>query len=288
MNVPIVYVVISALSLIILLLFILLLHAHLSKPNNPLFEIQQKLGALENSAVQMQEIAKEVRNLNTLMHAPKLRGNFGEYLLYNMLSDTLPPKNFSTQYPFSDGTKVDAIIRLGNRIIPVDSKFPLESLERFINSHEAENRQRAKAEFIRSAKTRIDEISKKYIHPEEGTFDFALMYIPSENVYHEILTNDTVKGYEIFEYAMKKRVIPVSPNTFYAYLMAIVYGLKGMKIEEQAEVIIKKVEGLQKAFSDFNTEMATLGKHLTNASTKFTEVQERANKIGKQLKSLTE
>ena len=114
------------------------------------------------------------------------------------------------------------------------------------------------------------------------------MYIPSEGVYYEILMNDTQKGYELFDYAMKSRVIPVSPNTFYAYLMAIVYGLKGMKIEEQAESIIKKISGIQKSFTDLTEEIATLGKHLTNAGTKFSEIKEASAEIANKLENLTE
>ena len=236
----------------------------------------------------MQEIGKEVSTLKSILHTPKLRGNFGEYLLYNLLKDTLPPKNFETQYQFSDGSAVDAIIKLGKNIIPVDSKFPLESFERYLTSTDTETKKKAKAEFTRSVKNRIDEISKKYIRPQEGTFDFALMYIPSERVYYEILTNDTKKGYELFDYAMKSRVIPVSPNTFYAYLMSVVYGLKGLKIEEQAESIIKRISGIQKSVSDLSEEISTLGKHLSNATSKWTEVQERTTKIGNQLESIGE
>ena len=287
MNPQIFYIVLGAAAFIIILLAVILIALISNRSHSPLSEIQQKLGSLEAAANQMQEIGREVGSLKSILHAPKLRGNFGEYLLYNLLKDTLPPKNFAVQYQFSDGSAVDAIIRLGKNIIPVDSKFPLESFERYLTSIDSETRKKAKSEFTRSVKGRIDEISKKYIRPQEGTFDFALMYIPSESVYYEILTNDTQKGYELFDYAMKSRVIPVSPNTFYAYLMAIVYGLKGMKIEEQAESIIKKISGIQKHFSDFTEEITTLGKHLSNAGTKFNEIKEKAATIGTELKKLT-
>ena len=287
MNPQIFYIVLGAAAFIIILLAVILIALISNRSHSPLSEIQQKLGSLEAAANQMQEIGKEVGSLKSILHAPKLRGNFGEYLLYNLLKDTLPSKNFAVQYQFSDGSAVDAIIRLGKNIIPVDSKFPLESFERYLTSIDSETRKKAKSEFTRSVKGRIDEISKKYIRPQEGTFDFALMYIPSESVYYEILTNDTQKGYELFDYAMKSRVIPVSPNTFYAYLMAIVYGLKGMKIEEQAESIIKKISGIQKSFADFTEEIATLGKHLSNAGTKFNEIKEKAATIGTELEKLT-
>ena len=288
MNINPLYLALAAATFLILILTILLIVLLVSRSHSPLSEIQQKLGSLQAAATQMQEIGKEVSSLKSILHAPKLRGNFGEYLLYNLLKDTLPPKNFAVQYQFSDGSAVDAIIRLGKNIISVDSKFPLESFERYLTSTDSESKKKAKTEFTRSVKGRIDEISKKYIRPQEGTFDFALMYIPSESVYYEILTNDTQKGYELFDYAMKSRVIPVSPNTFYAYLMAIVYGLKGMKIEEQAESIIKKISGIQKSFTDLTEEIATLGKHLTNAGTKFSEVKEKAEKISGQISNITE
>ena len=288
MNINPLYLALGAAAFLILILTVLLIALISNRSHSPLSEIQQKLGSLEAAATQMQEMGKEVSSLKSILHAPKLRGNFGEYLLYNLLKDTLPPKNFAVQYQFSDGSAVDAIIRLGKNIIPVDSKFPLESFERYLTSTDSESKKKAKSEFTRSVKGRIDEISKKYIRPQEGTFDFALMYIPSESVYYEILTNDTQKGYELFDYAMKRRVIPVSPNTFYAYLMAIVYGLKGMKIEEQAESIIKKISGIQKSFTDLTEEIATLGKHLTNAGTKFSEVKEKAEKISGQISNITE
>lgn len=288
MNIPLPYFVIAALALLILILLILLLHSSLSRSRFGLNEINQKLGSLEASAMHMQKIGQEVSSLNMLLHAPKLRGNFGEFLLYNLLKDTLPAKHFATQYQFSDGATVDAIIRLGNHIIPVDSKFPLESFERYLNGTDSESKKKAKAEFTKSVKARIDEISKKYIRPHEGTFDFALMYIPSESVYYEILANEAAETYELFNYAMKRQVIPVSPNTFYAYLMAIVYGLKGLKIEEQAQTIVKKISGLQKNFKDFEEEFATLGKHISNASAKFGEVREQSEKIGRGLERLTE
>ena len=288
MNIQTLYIALAFAAFIILFLAILLIVQFASRSHSPLSEIQQKLGSLENSALQMQKIAQEVTSLNSLLHAPKLRGNFGEYLLYNLLKDTLPPQNFSTQYQFSDGSAVDAVIKLSKHIIPVDSKFPLESFERYLTSTDKEAKKKAKAEFSRSVKGRIDEISKKYIRPQEGTFDFALMYVPSESVYYEILTKDTQKGWELFDYATKSRVIPVSPNTFYAYLMALVYGLKGMKIEEQAESIIKKISGIQKNFNDFEEELSTLGKHITNAGAKFSEVKEASAEIANKLENLTE
>ncbi|MBP3772233.1 MAG: DNA recombination protein RmuC [Treponema sp.] len=288
MNFPLPYLIIALLAFFLMILLIILIFLLASRKNSNFSEFSQKLSSLESSALHLQEISREITSLRTILHAPKLRGNFGEYLLYNLLKDCLPPKNYSEQFSFSDGSTVDAIIRLGKRIIPVDSKFPLESLERYLQSNEADSQKKAMTDFYSSVKKRIDEIAKKYIRPQEGTFDFAFMYLPSESVYYEILTNTKMKCHELFEYAMKNKVIIVSPNTFYAYLLSIVYGLKGMKIDEQAENIVRKITGIQHDFKDFTNELTVLGRHITNANGKFKEINEKAIKVENQLDGLSD
>lgn len=241
-------------------------------------DIQKKLGSLENATEQMQEIGKDISSLQNILQAPKLRGNLGEYLLYELLGDVLPRANYEEQHRFSDGSAVDAVIRIGRNYVPVDSKFPMESFVRFINAKDLENKKKSRSEFIKSVKARIDEISK-YIRPAEQTYDFALMYIPSENVYYEILTCDAEKNYGLFEYAMSKKVVPVSPSTFYAYLMSIVFGLRGYKIEQKAEKITKELSGIQNDFEKFAADFEILGKHLNYANTKYDELSRQSNKI---------
>lgn len=241
-------------------------------------DIQKKLGSLENATEQMQEIGKDISSLQNILQAPKLRGNLGEYLLYELLGDVLPRANYEEQHRFSDGSAVDAVIRIGRNYVPVDSKFPMESFVRFINAKDLETKKKSRSEFIKSVKARIDEISK-YIRPAEQTYDFALMYIPSENVYYEILTCDAEKNYGLFEYAMSKKVVPVSPSTFYAYLMSIVFGLRGYKIEQKAEKITKELSGIQNDFEKFAADFETLGKHLNYANTKYDELSRQSNKI---------
>lgn len=241
-------------------------------------DIQKKLGSLENATEQMQEIGKDISSLQNILQAPKLRGNLGEYLLYELLGDVLPRANYEEQHRFSDGSAVDAVIRIGRNYVPVDSKFPMESFVRFINAKDSETKKKSRSEFIKSVKARIDEISK-YIRPAEQTYDFALMYIPSENVYYEILTSDAEKNYGLFEYAMSKKVVPVSPSTFYAYLMSIVFGLRGYKIEQKAEKITKELSGIQNDFEKFAADFEILGKHLNYANTKYDELSRQSNKI---------
>jgi DNA recombination protein RmuC len=192
------------------------------------------------------------------------------------------------KYSFKNGMQVDAVIKLGEGIIPVDSKFPLESFQRLVVAETDEEKRNYKKEFVASVKKRIDEIASKYIVPNEGTFDFAMIYIPAENVFYETIINDSLtnKEYEIFNYAIKRHVIPVSPNSFYAYLMALVYGLKGMKIEQQAKTIIGELSKVQTAFGRFFEDFSLLGKHIGNAHTKYDESAKRAERFNEQIERI--
>ena len=212
-------------------------------------EVHQRLGSLSEATRNIQEIGKDISSLQSILQAPKLRGNLGEYLLEDLLKQILPGENYRMKHSFRNGTQVDAVIRLAGSVISIDSKFPLESFQRMSAADSAADKARFKKEFVRTVKARIDEIASKYINPDEGTFDFALMYIPAENVFYEMIVTDEVtdKSYEIFHYAVQRHVIPVSPNSFYSYLMAIAYGLRGFRVEQQAKTIIgelAKVRGL--------------------------------------------
>ena len=251
-------------------------------------DIQQKLGSLENATKQIQDIGKDISSLQNILSAPKLRGNLGEYLLYELLRDVLPAANYEEQHHFKDGGAVDAVVKLGKYFVPVDSKFPMESFVRFVNAKDSESKKKSHSEFLKSVKARIDEISKKYIRPQEGTFDFALMYIPAENVYYEILVRDGEKGSALFNYAMSKKVVPVSPSTFYAYLMSISFGLRGYKIEQQAQKIVSELSSLENSFSSFCSDFEVLGKHLANASGKYDELERQCGKLNEKLSFFVE
>lgn len=261
----------------------------LSNTDKVVSDIHTKLGSLEQTAHQIREIGNDIASLQDILAAPKLRGNLGEYLLEELLKQFLPAKNYHMQYTFKNGTKVDAIIQLGGQLIPVDSKFPLESFQRIIKATSDSEKNQYKKEFIRAVKQRIDEISQKYINPDEGTYDFALMYIPAENVFYEIIVNDTVsdKAYEIFNYALASKVIPVSPNSFYAYLMAIAYGLKGLQIEQKAKDILNGLATVQNQLKNFEDEYSITGKHLRNALTSYERSQRQVEKINDKIASFT-
>ena len=252
-------------------------------------EIQQKLGILEESTKQVKDIGRDISQLQNILRAPKLRGNLGEYLLEDLLKQILPAGNFSLQYAFRDGAKVDAVISLGERLIPVDAKFPLESFLRFLDAGEEEGQKKFRKEFVTSFKKRIDEIADKYIRPDEGTYDFALAYIPAENIFYEAMISDGLDGrsYGVFNYAVERRVIPVSPNSFYAYLMAIAFGLKGLRIEQRTQQILRDLVKVQESFGQFYGDFCLLGKHLGNAAKKYDETAKRAEKFQDRLADFT-
>jgi DNA recombination protein RmuC len=252
-------------------------------------EIQQKLGLLEESTNQMKAIGRDISSLQDILRAPKLRGNLGEYLLEDLLRQILPAGNFTLQYAFADGAKVDAVISLGERLIPVDAKFPLESFVRLFGAEGEEGQKKHKKEFVKSFKLRVDEIADKYIRPDEGTYDFALAYIPAENVFYEAMISDGLDGrnYGVFNYAVERHVIPVSPNSFYAYLMAIAFGLKGLRIEQRTQDILRDLVKVQEGFAQFHADFLLLGKHLGNASGKFEDTARKAEKFKDRLADFT-
>jgi DNA recombination protein RmuC len=260
----------------------------LDNSSRAISEIHSKLGALEKTTKNIEEIGKDISSLQDILQAPKLRGNLGEYLLEELLKQIFPSANYETKYSFKNGTQVDAVIKLGGYIVPVDSKFPLESYQKLVNADNEESKKSFKKEFVTSVRKRIDETAR-YINPAEGTFDFAMMYIPAENVFYETIINDsfTNKDYELMNYAMEKRVIPVSPNSFYAYLMALIFGLKGLKIEQEAKTILGELSQVQDRFGKFFTDYSLVGKHLSSAINKYNDSTKGAEKLNEQVGRIT-
>lgn len=247
--------------------------------------VQKSLGSLEEANRKIYDVGKDISSLQEILRAPKLRGGLGEFFLADLLGQILPRDHFTTQFAFKSGEKVDAVIRLGSSLVPVDSKFPLENFKRMLEGVTEDEKGKARRQFAADVKKHIDAISTKYILPDEGTYDFALMYIPAENVYYETIIKDDVLGGEknLSQYALSKKVIPVSPNSFYAYLQAIVLGLKGMKIEERAKEIIQYLSRLGGDFSKFKDEFNLLGKHLGHAQSSFQNAEKRLDQFGQKL-----
>ena len=245
-------------------------------------EVKERLGELTKGTQQIEEVGKNISSLQEILRAPKFRGGFGELLLERLLADTLPHKNYSLQYRFGNGEAVDAIIRIGDKLVPIDSKFPLEDFERILAA-ESEGEQAAlRRQFTRTIKKHIDNVAK-YILPDEGTFDFALMYIPAENVYYETILRGHAEESEIFSYSVEKRVIPVSPNSFYAYLQVILLGLKGLHIESTASEIMGHLGRLQGDLNDFQEDYETLGGHIRHAANKYDEANRKLSRFGDKL-----
>jgi DNA recombination protein RmuC len=245
-------------------------------------DVQKNIGELSTASKQIFEVGKNIATLQEILRPPKLRGGLGEQFLGELLSQILPSKFFTLQYQFSSGERVDAVVRLGERLVPIDSKFPLDNFRRIIECKTEEERKAYQKAFSRDVKKHIDDIASKYIVPNEKTYDFALLYIPAENVYYETITKDEPFGEEkgILSYALGKRVIPVSPNSFYAYLQVIVLGLKGLEIEENAREIQTQLVTLGNDLKVFQKDFQVVGTHLTNAMNKFEEARRRLDKFG--------
>lgn len=251
-------------------------------------EVREKLGELSKTSEQIHEVGKNIATLQEILRPPKLRGGLGEQFLGELLSQILPPEFYSLQYPFSSGERVDAVVRLGEKFVPIDSKFPLDNFRRIIECKTEEEKKSFKKIFYRDVKKHIDDIASKYILPQEGTYDFALLYIPAENVYYEIITKDESFGEEkgVLNYALTKKVIPVSPNSFYAYLQVIVLGLKGLQIEKGAQKIQALLSGLKKDIGGFQEDFQLVGKHISNAMNKFEEARRRLDKFSFKLEQI--
>ena len=236
--------------------------------------LQNTLGKLEKTNEQIVNISKDISGLQNLLRAPKFRGEMGETLLGNLLDQVLPKEHYELQHQFKTRETVDAIIKIGNNIVPVDAKFPLENFQAFTLATSEDEKSSYRKKFVIDVKNRINEIANKYILPDEGTFDFALMYIPAENIYYEI----TVKE-DILSYALSKKVIPVSPNTLYAYMQVICLGLKGMQVERNAKEILANLNRMQQDMLRFSDDFRLVGNHLQNAKTKFDDADKKLTRF---------
>ncbi len=250
-------------------------------------EVRQGLGTLSGAASRIDEVGRDIASLQDIFRAPKLRGALGEYLLGDLLAQILPKKNFKLQYTFTGGARVDAAVRLSGGIVPIDSKFPMENFRRIIEAAETSNGEAAahRKRFISDVKKHIDAIAASYILPDEGTLNFALMYIPAENVYYEAVIKDEASD-GIAAYAFAKRVVPVSPNTFYAYLQTILMGLKGMEVSRRASEILASIERLSGDFEQINEEFSILGTHMQNARGRYDSMEGRLRQFTERLTSL--
>lgn len=247
------------------------LNERLDKAASVIHEVGKEVG-------QMSEIGRSMKELQEFLKSPKMRGNIGEEILHDLISQMFPKNSFHLQYAFKSGEKVDAAIRTDAGILPIDSKFPMENFVKMLKSETEEDRFTHQKEFQKDMRRHIDAIAKKYILPEEGTMDFALMYVPSESVFYELCNTP-----EITDYARKQRVYIVSPNTLYAHLQTILLSFEGKKIETRSKEVFRLLRALQLDHAKVEENMQILGKHLTNATSQFTQVSSGLSNIGNKL-----
>ncbi len=241
-------------------------------------EASRVIGALNKHVGEMSEMGRGIRSLQEFLQSPKLRGNIGEQVLKDMIGQTFPKNSFHLQYSFKSGVKVDAVLKTDAGLLCIDSKFPMEN---FTLMHKGETeaiRAAAKRDFITDVKKHVVDISRKYILPEEGTMDFALMYIPSESVYYEIATIE-----ELMDFARRNRVYPVSPNTLYAHLQVLLLSFQGKELEQKSREVFRLLRAIQKDYEKTGEQLGVLGRHIGNAYNTMSSVSGTFDVLGQKL-----
>ena len=241
-------------------------------------KIGEQLGGLDQAAKRIMEVGQDVSSLKDVLSPPKLRGAFGELLLEQLLKQCIPAAHYQTQYRFKDGTIVDAIVRTPDGIVPVDSKFPIESYRRLLEAP-VEDRDRLRRAFMRDVRLRVDEVAK-YIRPDEGTLDFACMYVPAEGIFYEIIAGSDEDS---MTFALERQVHLVSPNTFFALLQVVGRGLARLQVQEDVKEFQARVAQVRRDFVKFREEFNTLGTHLGRAKNKYDELDKWTDKIDNRL-----
>jgi len=248
-------------------------------------EITSEITKVTEGQKQISTLNDQLKNLNDILKNTKQRGVLGEYFLETVLKNVLPPGLFQLQYPFSDGSKVDAVIFAENHVIPIDSKFSLENYNRLASGVLSDADRKQFEDALRAdLKTRIDETAK-YIKPSENTVDFAFMFIPSEALYYDLLINKvgSTAGRDLIEYAGEKRVYPVSPTTFYAYLQMALQGIRQMEINKSAEQIRKNVLQLKHHIERYEEYLGKIGTHLATTTNAYATAAKEFGKIDKDI-----
>lgn len=248
-------------------------NTRLDRASHVISQVQHHIGSLA-------ETGKSMKELQEFLQSPKLRGNIGEHILHDLLAQHFPRDSYVIQHTFQSGEKVDAVIKTAHGLIPIDSKFPSHAFRQMLDADTTQERGKHKKIFIRDVKKHILDIAKKYIVTTEHTVDYALMYIPSEAVYYEIVNTP-----DLYDYASEKRILPVSPLTFYAYMKAILMSFEGEKIQEQAQEILQILQSLRKDYESSEESLATLTKHITNAQNQLMAFNRYHQALGQKLES---
>jgi len=247
-------------------------------------DVGQQLGGLQEAG---RELRSTAHVLESVLSGARTRGSLGEVALERLLADGLPQDSYELQYHFKTGAVVDAAVKLGDKILPIDSKFPLDAYRRLAEAGAAEEQEQARKEFARAVRKHADDIAEKYILPSEGTLELALMFMASENIYYEVLLTEDSKG-GLADYCRSRRVVPVSPNSLYAYLAVILMGLRGLQVEENARMLLSRLSGLQVELQNFNEVYARLGTHLKNATQSYADALPKLEKLERSLTALAQ
>ncbi len=264
-------------------------HKQFTESSRLIKEITEEVTTVKEIGRQTQSFAEQLKGLQDILKNPKQRGVLGEYYLENVLKNVMGPNDYKIQYQFENGEIVDAAIFIDEKIVPVDSKFSLENYNRLVNASESEKPAFEKA-FVSDMKLRIQETSK-YIKPEEGTMDFAFMFIPSEAIYYDLLTNSVGSNEDenlIQRAAWKYKVIIVSPTSFLAYLQTVMQGLRALQIEKRAEEIQKRVGELGKHIGAYEVFYNKLGSSLGTTVSHFNKGYKELGKIDKDVYRITD
>jgi DNA recombination protein RmuC len=235
---------------------------------------------VQKSIGEFSETGRSMNELQEFLASPKLRGNIGEQMLKELLAQYFPKHSYVLQHVFKNGERVDAVIKTSQGYIPIDSKFPMENFRKMMKEPDRKSKINFTKDFTADVKKHIMDIAKKYILVEEGTLDYALMYIPSESIYYEIINND-----ELFDFSGEKRVLPVSPMSFYAYMKAILMSYEGARIQSQAKEILEILKAIKKDYEKSEESLSTLGKHITNAYNQMASVTKNFMTLGQKLSS---
>jgi DNA recombination protein RmuC len=243
--------------------------------NTRLDNAARVIGEVNKELGHVQEIGRSLRDVQNFLQSPKVRGTIGEQVLEQLLQQAFPRGSFALQYRFKRGDIADAIIKTDQGIIPIDAKFPLTNFTALVKAETEAQQVEFRKLFVRDVRKQISDIAKKYIIPDEGTLNFALMYVPAEAIYYEIIRDES----DLTAYAQSQNVWLVSPNGFYYFLKVILLGMQGQQIELQAKRILSTLQGLQKEMDKFGEELGVLQTHVTNAHNALDRVTSEYQKL---------
>jgi DNA recombination protein RmuC len=246
-------------------------------------DLRERISAFEEGSKRIYDLGKDLSELQNILKAPKLRGGFGEWMLEELLAQILPRDSYELQYRYPNGEIVDAIIKLKeDYFLPIDSKFPLENFRKLSIATETREKELITRELAKDLKKHVDAIATKYISKSEKSLDVALMYIPAENIYYEAVVRDD-EVLNIRQYCFERRVVPVSPNTLYAYIQIILLGMRGMQVSKKAKEILDTIKTMESEFTNVVDNYAVVGKHLANAQSKYNETDKYIARFGNKL-----